>query len=75
MVLRSRLCQGMAISKGQTYRLVGSEYHPGQGKTGGVTHAASRTSVPQFVKTGSVIRLHVETLKSMPGRMPGPEPK
>ena len=27
--------------------------------------------VPQFVKTGDVIRLHVETLKSMPGRVPG----
>jgi hypothetical protein len=27
--------------------------------------------VPQFVNTGDVIRLHVETLKSMPGRMPG----
>jgi hypothetical protein len=27
--------------------------------------------VPQFVKTGDDIRLPVETLKSMPGRMPG----
>lgn len=39
MVLRSQLRQAMAISEGQTYRLVGSEYHPGQGKMGGVTHA------------------------------------
>ena len=38
MVLRSQLRQAMAISEGQTYRLVGSEYHPGQGKMGGVTH-------------------------------------
>jgi translation elongation factor P/translation initiation factor 5A len=39
MVLRSQLRRPMAISEGQTYRLVGSEYHPGQGKLGGVTHA------------------------------------
>lgn len=29
--------------------------------------------VPQFVETGAVIRLQVETSKSMPGRMPGRE--
>ena len=179
MVLRSQLHPAMATSERQTYRLVGSEYHPGQGKMGGVTHARlenvgtgtlrdycfrselklqevafesqtpeslstegghcclmnpdtfeqteiadgtldprcppsvrrrapsggiarppagvgglqyaqpthqqadsnfktaklERTEVlvPQFVKTGDVIGLHVETLKSMPGRMPGPE--
>lgn len=39
MVLRPQLRQAMAISEGQTYRLVGSEYHPDQGKMGGVTHA------------------------------------
>jgi len=39
MVLRSQLRQATAISEGQTYRLAGSEYHPGQGKMGGVTHA------------------------------------
>lgn len=42
MVLRSQLRQAMAIAEGQTYRLVGSEYHPGQGKMGGVTHAPPR---------------------------------
>ena len=39
MVLRSQLHPAMATSERQTYRLVGSEYHPGQGKMGGVTHA------------------------------------
>src|SRR5262245_21689508 len=33
----------MAIRhEGQTYKVVSSEYHPGQGKMGGVTHARLR---------------------------------
>lgn len=40
MVLASQIRPGMAIAfEGQTYRVVGAEYHPGQGKMGGVTHA------------------------------------
>lgn len=40
MVLASQLRPGMAIVfEGQTYRVVGADYHPGQGKMGGVTHA------------------------------------
>ncbi len=40
MILASQLRPGMAIVfEGQTYRVVSSEYHPGQGKMGGVTHA------------------------------------
>jgi elongation factor P len=40
MVLASQLRAGMAIvSENQTYRVVAAEYHPGQGKMGGVTHA------------------------------------
>jgi translation elongation factor P/translation initiation factor 5A len=39
MALKSQLRQARVISGGQTYRLVGPQYHPGQGKVGGVTHA------------------------------------
>ena len=40
MVLASQLRQGMAVVfEGQTYRVVTADYHPGQGKMGGVTHA------------------------------------
>ena len=40
MVLASQLRAGMAIGfEGQSYRVVAAEYHPGQGKMGGVTHA------------------------------------
>jgi len=40
MVLASQMRAGMAIVfENQTYRVVGAEYHPGQGKMGGVTHA------------------------------------
>jgi elongation factor P len=39
MVLASQLRAGAAISfENQTYRVVAAEYHPGQGKMGGVTH-------------------------------------
>ena len=39
MILASQIRSGMAIAfEGQTYRVVSSEYHPGQGKMGGVTH-------------------------------------
>jgi elongation factor P len=40
MVLASQIRPGMSIAfEGQTYRVVTAEYHPGQGKMGGVTHA------------------------------------
>ena len=40
MVLASQLRSGMAIVfEGQRYRVVSAEYHPGQGKMGGVNHA------------------------------------
>lgn len=40
MVLASQIRPAMAIAfEGQTYRVVSAEYHPGQGKMGGVTHA------------------------------------
>ena len=40
MVLASQLRPGMAIAfENQTYRVVAAEYHPGQGKMGGVMHA------------------------------------
>jgi len=40
MVLASQMRAGMVIMmENQTYRVVGAEYHPGQGQMGGVTHA------------------------------------
>jgi elongation factor P len=40
MVIASQLRTGMALKyQGQDYRVVAAEYHPGQGKMGGVTHA------------------------------------
>jgi len=40
MVLASQMRAGMAVVfENQTYRVVAAEYHPGQGKMGGVTHA------------------------------------
>jgi elongation factor P len=39
MVLASQLRSGMAIVfEGQTYRVIAADYHPGQGKMGGVCH-------------------------------------
>src|ERR1700756_2738222 len=40
MIAASQLRVGMAIRhEGHTYKVVAAEYHPGQGKMGGVTHA------------------------------------
>lgn len=40
MVIASQLRAGMAIRfEGQLYRVISAEYHPGQGKMGGTTHA------------------------------------
>jgi elongation factor P len=40
MILASQLRPGMAIKyQGEDYKVLGAEYHPGQGKMGGVTHA------------------------------------
>src|ERR1035438_3161243 len=39
MITASQLRPGMAIRyEGQTYRVTGAEYHPGQGRAGGVAH-------------------------------------
>ena len=43
MINASQLHAGMAITyEGQDYKVVVAEYHPGQGKMGGVTHARLR---------------------------------
>jgi elongation factor P len=43
MVLASHLRAGMAIRfEGQDYKVLSAEYHPGQGKMGGSTHARLR---------------------------------
>jgi elongation factor P len=43
MVLASQLRPGMAIRfEGQDYKVVAAQYHPGQGKMGGATHARLR---------------------------------
>ena len=40
MTLASQLRAGQAIRfEGETYKVVSADYHPGQGKMGGVTHA------------------------------------
>jgi elongation factor P len=40
MISASQMRAGMAIRyQGQEYRVVSADYHPGQGKMGGVTHA------------------------------------
>jgi elongation factor P len=40
MIAASQLRAGMAIRhEGQLYKVISAEYHPGQGKMGGVTHA------------------------------------
>ena len=39
MIIASQLRPGMAVRhEGQNFKVVSSEYHPGQGKMGGVTH-------------------------------------
>ncbi len=43
MVLASQLRAGMAVRfEGQAYKVLAAEYHPGQGKMGGTTHARLR---------------------------------
>jgi elongation factor P len=40
MVTASQMRTGMAVRyEGQVYKVIAAEYHPGQGKMGGVTHA------------------------------------
>ncbi|MCC6590703.1 MAG: elongation factor P [Bryobacterales bacterium] len=49
MVLASQLRTGMAIRyEGEPYRVIAAEYHPGQGKMGGVCHARL-----QSIRTGT----------------------
>ena len=46
MILASQLRPGMAIRhEGEDYKVLAADYHPGQGKMGGVTHAPA--SEPQ----------------------------
>lgn len=57
MVLASQLRAGMAIAfEGQSYRVVAAEYHPGQGKMGGVTHTRL-----QNVETGTFRELSLRS--------------
>jgi elongation factor P len=43
MISASQLRAGMAITyEGQSYKVVAADYHPGQGKMGGATHARLR---------------------------------
>jgi translation elongation factor P/translation initiation factor 5A len=43
MINASQLRAGMAITyEGQDYKVVVADYHPGQGKMGGATHARLR---------------------------------
>jgi len=43
MVLASQLRTGMAVRhEGQNYKVIAAEYHPGQGKMGGVSHVRLR---------------------------------
>lgn len=40
MIVASQMRAGMAVRyEGQTYKVLAAEYHPGQGKMGGATHA------------------------------------
>ena len=40
MIIASQLRAGMALRhEGQVYKVIAADYHPGQGKMGGVTHA------------------------------------
>jgi len=40
MIAASQLRQGMVVRhEGQTYKVLIADYHPGQGKMGGATHA------------------------------------
>jgi elongation factor P len=49
MILASQMRAGMAIRyEGQIYKVIDADYHPGQGKMGGVTHARLRN-----LKTGT----------------------
>jgi hypothetical protein len=51
MINASQLRAGMAITyEGQDYKVIAAEYHPGQGKMGGVTHARL-----QSLATGNVL--------------------
>lgn len=40
MITASQMRQGMVIRhEGSTFKILVADYHPGQGKMGGVTHA------------------------------------
>ena len=70
MVLASQLRSGMAIVfEEQTYRVIAAEYHPGQGKMGGVTHAHLRnllTGTLRDYSFRSELKLHDVPLEKRP---------
>lgn len=64
MVNASQLRGGMAIRfEGQNYKVIAAEYHPGQGKMGGVTHARLQNlSTGTFWEHSFRAELKLETL-------------
>jgi elongation factor P len=69
MVIASQLRAGMAIRfEGQMYKVLGAEYHPGQGKMGGATHTRLKnlsTGTLREISFRAELRLdEVETQKA-----------
>jgi elongation factor P len=64
MVTASQLRAGMAIKfEGQDYKVVAADYHPGQGKMGGVAHARLRNlSTGTFWEHSFRAELKLDTL-------------
>lgn len=55
MILASQLRPGMAVRyEGQSYRIMSSEYHPGQGKMGGVAHVRLQNLATRTFKEQSL---------------------
>ncbi|MBK5290610.1 MAG: hypothetical protein JJE04_02815 [Acidobacteriia bacterium] len=70
----SQLRAGMAITyEGQDYKVVAAEYHPGQGKRGGATHARLRN-----LATGTfwehVTRTETPACAARPASLPASNP-
>jgi translation elongation factor P/translation initiation factor 5A len=58
MISASQLHAGMAITyEGQHYKVVAAEYHPGQGKMGGATHARCGISPPEL--SGNTVSVRI----------------
>ena len=59
-VLASQLRPGVAIlCEGQSHKIPGRDYHPGQGRMGGV----ARARLNNLSKAGDVVRLDVAALR------------